>query len=223
MLSSTALFDTPALRVYDVRCLHARGPWSGIEAAPGSAVIFARRGAFRRRCRHGEQVVEPGVALLQHGGEEEEFAHPHDGGDDCTAVRVDDALLAALLGGDPALPSGVVATSQRDDLAHRSIVAAARGGEREQLLLALEELAAWYRDLLVVGAGAAAVAVHADRLDELREDAAPERMAGAERAADRIRERWRVLEEFNLQAGLMLEALFVELWQALGTTVPAAA
>jgi DNA polymerase-3 subunit delta' len=100
---------------------------------------------------------------------------------------------------------------------------AARGGEREQLLLALEELAAWYRDLLVVGAGALDVAVHADRLDELREDATTERMAGAERAAERIRERWRVLEEFNLQAGLMLEALFVELRQALGATVPAAA
>jgi hypothetical protein len=48
-------------------------------------------------------------------------------------------------------------------------------------------------------------------------------MAGAERAAQRIRERWRVLEEFNLQAGLMLEALLVELRQALATTVPAIA
>jgi DNA polymerase III subunit delta' len=99
---------------------------------------------------------------------------------------------------------------------------AARGGEREQLLLALEELAAWYRDLLVVGAGAPDAAVHADRLDQLREDATPERMQGAEVAAERIRERWRVLEELNLQAGLVLEAIFVELRRALGATAAAA-
>ncbi len=100
---------------------------------------------------------------------------------------------------------------------------AARGAEREQLLLALEELASWYRDLLVVGFGAAGVAVHADRLALLEEDATEERRAGAELAADLIRERWRVLEELNLQAPLALEALFVELRRALGATVPLAA
>jgi DNA polymerase-3 subunit delta' len=99
---------------------------------------------------------------------------------------------------------------------------AARGGEREQLLLALEELAAWYRDLLVVGSGAPDAAVHADRLDHLRSDATRERLLGAEAAAERIRGRWRVFEEFNLQAGLMLEALFVELRRALGATAAAA-
>ena len=98
---------------------------------------------------------------------------------------------------------------------------AARGAEREQLLLTLEELAAWYRDLLVVGAGAPDAAVHADRLELLRGDATPERMAGAEAAAERIREQWRLLEEFNLQAGLMLEALFIGLRRSFAATVPA--
>src|ERR1700760_214631 len=107
MLSSTALLDTPSLHVYDVRCAHARGPWAAVETTRGAAVIFARRGAFRRRGAHGEQLVEPGVAVFQRAGEEEEFAHPHDGGDDCTAVRLDEVLLAALVG---ELPSGVVAT-----------------------------------------------------------------------------------------------------------------
>ncbi len=100
---------------------------------------------------------------------------------------------------------------------------AARGAEREQLLLALEELAAWFRDLVVVGSGAPGAAMHADRLDELREDATPARMPGAELAAERIRDRWRVLEEFNLQANLMLEALFIELRRALAGGVPAPA
>jgi hypothetical protein len=100
---------------------------------------------------------------------------------------------------------------------------AARGAEREQLLLALEELAAWYRDLIVVGAGAPDAAIHADRMDELREDAIPARSAGAERAAELIRDRWRVLEEFNLQANLMLDALFIELRRAMAGAVPAPA
>ena len=100
---------------------------------------------------------------------------------------------------------------------------AQRGGEREHLLLALEELAAWYRDLLVVGLGADDAAVHADRLDELREDAVPDRLPGAEAAAERIRELWRLMEELNLQAPLALEALFLDLRRQLAGPVPAPA
>ena len=64
-------------------------------------------------------MIEPGVAYFQRAGEEEEFAHPHDGGDRCTSIGVSDRLLAALLGGDPALPARLVPTSPRDDLALR--------------------------------------------------------------------------------------------------------
>ena len=84
--------------------------------------------------------------------------------------------------------------------AEQQLRRAARGAEREQLLLALEELAAWYRDLVVVGAGAPDAAMHADRMDELREDATPARQRGrrARRGADP--RPLAVLEEFNLQA-----------------------
>ena len=92
---------------------------------------------------------------------------------------------------------------------------AQRGAEREELLLALEELAAWYRDLLVVAAGAERAAANSDRLAELREDAAAERMPAAERAAELVRETWRGFEEYNLQAGLALEALFIQLRREL--------
>jgi hypothetical protein len=84
---------------------------------------------------------------------------------------------------------------------------------------ALDELAAWYRDLVVVGAGAPEVAIHADRLDELREDGTRERMLGAEAAAERVRETWRLFEELQLQAGLALEALFVQLRRELAPAV----
>jgi DNA polymerase III subunit delta' len=86
-----------------------------------------------------------------------------------------------------------------------------RGAEREELLATLEELASWYRDLVVVAAGAEQAAVHADRLDVLREDATRDRAADAETAAELARDAWRALEEFNLNPALTLEALFVQL------------
>jgi DNA polymerase-3 subunit delta' len=94
---------------------------------------------------------------------------------------------------------------------------AQRGAEREELLAQLEELASWYRDLVVVGVGAESAAMHVDMLGELRHDAIRERLLGAERAADAVRETWRKLEEFNLAPQLALEALFVEVSRELST------
>jgi len=99
--------------------------------------------------------------------------------------------------------------------AEQRVKRAAYGAEREELLATLEELAAWYRDLLVVGAGAETAAVHSDRLDELREDATRERLAGAEAACEAVRETWRNAEELNVSPGLALEALLVEVRREL--------
>jgi DNA polymerase-3 subunit delta' len=88
---------------------------------------------------------------------------------------------------------------------------AQRGAERDELLAALEELAGWYRDLVVVAVGAESAALHVDRLAELKEDGTRERMIGAERACEHVRDAWRRLEEFNLNASLALEALFIRL------------
>jgi AraC-like DNA-binding protein len=111
MLSSALLLDTPHFRVRDVVCAHGRGPWAPVEISARSAIVFPRHGAFRRRGRFGEEVIEPGVAYFQRAGEEEEFAHPHHGGDRCTSITVDDTMLAALLGGDPTLPAGLATTT----------------------------------------------------------------------------------------------------------------
>jgi AraC-like DNA-binding protein len=119
MLNSTALISSPDLHVHDVRCSHPPAAWSGTGAGTRSAVVFARSGVFRRRARHGEDVIEPGVAYLQPAGEEDEFAHPH-GGDACTAIRVSDELLAALIA-EPELPAGVVHTLPNEDLALRTL------------------------------------------------------------------------------------------------------
>ena len=92
---------------------------------------------------------------------------------------------------------------------------AQRGAERDELLAGIEGLEAWYRDLVVVAAGADSAAINADRLEELREDVAREVGEGALHAAETARETWRALEEFNLNASLALEALFVRLHREL--------
>jgi DNA polymerase III subunit delta' len=96
---------------------------------------------------------------------------------------------------------------------------AERGAEREEILLSLDELAAWYRDLVVVAAGAERAVIHFDRLAELAADASPERMLGAERAAEAVRETWRAFEELNVSPLLALEALFVRVRRELASSV----
>ena len=96
---------------------------------------------------------------------------------------------------------------------------AQRGAEREELLASLEELAAWYRDLVVVAAGAEGAVVHADRMEELRADASAARSEDAGRAAETVRAAWRALEELNLNPQLALEALFVRLRRELAAAL----
>lgn len=102
--------------------------------------------------------------------------------------------------------------SDRD--AEQRIKRVQRGAEREELLAQLEELAAWYRDLIVVASGAERAAIHADRLDDLRADAARDLGRAPERAAALVRQSWRSAEEFNVNTGLWLDALFVQLRRA---------
>jgi len=101
-----------------------------------------------------------------------------------------------------------------DREAEQRLKRAARGAEREELLLSLDELAAWYRDLIAVAAGAERTAIHIDHLTELQEDASDDRAVSAELAAELVRDTWRLLEELQLQAPLAFEALFVQLRRA---------
>ena len=93
---------------------------------------------------------------------------------------------------------------------------AARGAEREEVVDALEVLSSWYRDLVVVAAGAEGAVVNSDRLSQLTEDASADRSPPAERAAEAVRETWRSFE-FQVQPGLALEALFARLRRELAT------
>jgi DNA polymerase-3 subunit delta' len=99
--------------------------------------------------------------------------------------------------------------------AEQRVRRAQRGAERDELLATLEELEWWYRDLVVLAAGAEGAVVHVDRLDELRGDATRERLQGAERACELIRGAWRDAEELQLSVPLALEALLVRIRREL--------
>jgi DNA polymerase-3 subunit delta' len=105
--------------------------------------------------------------------------------------------------------------------AEQRVRRAGRGAEREELLAGLEELESWYRDLVVVAVGAERAVAHADRLEVLAADGTTERLAGAQRACELVRETWRAFEEFNLSPALAFEALFVRLRAELGVHVSA--
>jgi DNA polymerase-3 subunit delta' len=98
--------------------------------------------------------------------------------------------------------------------AEQRIRRVARGAEREEVLASLDILTSWYRDLVVVAAGAEAAVVNSDRLAELTDDGSLDRSAAAERAAEAVRETWRSFE-FQVQANLALEALFARLRREL--------
>jgi hypothetical protein len=113
----------------------------------------------------------------------------------------------------------VLELSGRD--AEQRIRRSQRGAERDELLAVLAELEWWYRDLVVVAAGAAGAVVHLDRLDDLRADATVDRLQAAESACEIVRAAWRDAEELQLSAPLALEALLVRLQQELGGLVRA--
>jgi DNA polymerase III subunit delta' len=133
------------------------------------------------------------------------------------------SALAAERGGEAraAAEEGLALLALPEREADQYVRRAERGAEREEIMLALEELAAWYRDLVVVAAGAEQTVVHYDRLAELAEDGTADRMLGAEQAAEVVRELWRTFEEFNVTPALALEAMFVRVRRAFAA-VPAA-
>jgi DNA polymerase III subunit delta' len=129
------------------------------------------------------------------------------------------ALVAGAQARGAEARDGEEARSKDLDLTAREldqrVKRAGRGAEREELLAQLEELGAWYRDLVAVAVGAEGAAIHLDKLVALQADATRERLVGAERAAEAVRETWRRLEELNLTPQLAFEALFIRIGHEL--------
>jgi AraC-like DNA-binding protein len=126
MLHATTLHREAGIEICDVACRHRRGRGPADEQAAGHALVFVRRGCFVRNSDGVESVLDPTLAYCMNPGEEQRYDHPHDHGDDCTSLFMDQALVASIWGGDPMLPSQPLPTSPRIDLEHRQLLSAAR-------------------------------------------------------------------------------------------------
>lgn len=113
MLRAETIFDHGGVSITDVACDHPRGRGEETEQRGGHAIVFVRRGCFVRYADGARCVLDATVAYCMRPGEEERFDHPHAGGDDCTAVTIEPALLTQLWGGDPTLPRQPNANSSR--------------------------------------------------------------------------------------------------------------
>jgi AraC-like DNA-binding protein len=131
MLTKTVLTTTSEVELRDVRCRSQPSAWSQPEQATAHTVVFARHGWFRRRVRGIESVVDPALAYFTRPGDEQEFAHSGEAGDSCTAIELDEGLLASMWGGEPGLPDQNAFTTPQLDLEQRFLLAAASRGADE--------------------------------------------------------------------------------------------
>ena len=127
VLSTETLLHRDGLEITDVACRHGRGAGVGVERSDRYAVVFVRRGCFARTCDGVATLLDPTLAYCMNPGQEQRFEHPHDHGDDCTALSLSPELIASLWGGDPTLPAAPLTTSPQIDLEHRLLLRAGRG------------------------------------------------------------------------------------------------
>jgi AraC-like DNA-binding protein len=131
--------DEFVLEAVECRCT-ATG-WSPPEAATRYAIVFVRRGCFRRRLNGSESFIDPTVLYFERPDDEQQIAHPA-GGDSCTALYLSDALLATIWGGEPGLPDEPLPSDATTDLRHRLLVAGLAKGQAGDVAEAVVELAA---------------------------------------------------------------------------------
>jgi AraC-like DNA-binding protein len=123
MLSKRVVFDSDAIAIEDFACRHPGRRADAVEAATRHALVFVRRGSFRRTVDGVESLLDPTLAYCMSPGEEERFDHPGARGDDCTTLALDPGLAASLWGGNETLPSGPLPVPPRVDLAQRLLLA----------------------------------------------------------------------------------------------------
>jgi AraC-like DNA-binding protein len=143
VLSRRRLLERDGITIDDVACRHRRGRGQETEPARGHVLVFVRRGCFVREARGNKAVLDPTVGYCMRPGDEQRYDHPHDQGDDCTAIGMSDELVASLWGGDLSVPAEPLDIGPQVDLEHRLLlVAASRRDDRDELVERAISLAA---------------------------------------------------------------------------------
>lgn len=134
VLASRSLLRRDGLEIADIKCQHPRGRGEHGEHTGAHAIVFVRRGCFVRSVEGVETTLDPTLAYCIAPEVEQRYDHPHDGGDDCTALFLSSDVVESLRGGERCLPSGPISTEPKLDLQHRLLlVAARRGGDDHDL------------------------------------------------------------------------------------------
>jgi AraC-like DNA-binding protein len=115
--------------VADVPCTGGCAGFDAAEVEGDHLLVAARRGAFLRRERGTEILVDGTVAYLTAPGMVSQVAHPVPGGDVCTSIKFSAPLLATVTGADPADARAVLPMDAASEFALRRITALAAGGD----------------------------------------------------------------------------------------------
>jgi AraC-like DNA-binding protein len=146
VLTKRVLAAADGFTVEDVLCTSGRSSWSTSEPATKDSIVFVRRGCFRRRVDGVESFLDPVAIYFERVGQEEEIAHPSDGGDECTQIVLAAGAVEAVWGGDFRPPARPLFTSPQADLAHRQLVGSLRSGDVLELGERIVQLLEFVRD-----------------------------------------------------------------------------
>ena len=128
MLTAQTLLARDGVEVANVACRHHRGRGDAEEHAAGHAIVLVRRGCFVRSVDGVESVLDSTMGYCMNPGEEQRYDHPHDGGDDCTLVRLNPVLAASMRHDEPHLPVRPFPIAPALDTEHRILLSALRRG-----------------------------------------------------------------------------------------------
>ncbi|MEU3722864.1 AraC family transcriptional regulator, partial [Streptomyces sp. NPDC031705] len=121
------LLRTDDVLLADVLCGCPPRGWTPAREATVFGLVMVRRGLVRGRVRGREQLLDPATVYVERLGAEQQFAHPR-GDDVYTEIVLSEPGVAALLGGDPEVPEGLVFTTPELALCHRLLLTRARAG-----------------------------------------------------------------------------------------------
>jgi AraC-like DNA-binding protein len=131
VLSKTCVVESGGFKLEDVRCACGRSSWSAPEETSSFTIVFVRRGCFRRRVNGVEHVLDPVTAYFERPAEEQQVAHPDDGGDACTQLTLPTEY--ALDGPEPHF------TEARVDLEQRLLLRCSEGDEFVERAVAIAD------------------------------------------------------------------------------------